>query len=122
MRGNLFIKIFVGFWLVSIAVLGSWMLAQEYFESRPQAEHRPTDNPEGPPHRLILRLIYGLQNAPDERLPKIVDTARQQHGIEVYLLQRDGSELLGREVPAAVANIADRLRGSKRRTFGRWNL
>ncbi len=118
MRGNLFTRIFIGFWLVSIAVLGSWMVAHEYFDSHPTAGHGPTGNPDVPPHRLVLRLIYGLQNAPEERLPEIVEQARRQHGIELYILDRSGNELLGRDVPEAVAATARELRGPKRRTFG----
>lgn len=120
MRGTIFIKIFIGFWLVSIAVLGSWMLAHEYFESLPRAEDRTQDSPEGPPHRFVLRLIYSLQSAREERLPGIVAEAREQHGIELYLLERSGTELLGRDVPGPVIALADRLKGPKRRVFDRW--
>ena len=53
--GNFFTKLFLGFWVVTTAVLGSWMLTAEYFESTPPAhelEHqRP---PHAPPHRFIL--------------------------------------------------------------------
>lgn len=120
MRGNIFTKIFIGFWLVSIAVLASWMVTHDYFESRLQGEHRPPQNAEGPPHRFVLRLIYGLQNAPEERLPQIVESAREKHGIELYLLDRSGHDLLGQEVPAALSALADQLKGRKRRVFGRW--
>lgn len=119
MRGNIFTKIFIGFWLVSIAVLGSWMITQDYFESTLQGEHRPPDKPDGPPHRFVLRLIYGLQNAAEERLPRIVAEARDKHGIELYLLDLSGSDLLGRNPPAAVTALADKLHGRKRRVFDR---
>ena len=121
LRGSIFIKVFVGFWMVSIAVLGSWMLAHDYFDSRPPGEHRPGASPEGPPHRFVLRLIYGLQNAPEEKLPRIVDQAQAQHGLELYLLDPTGTEILGRDVPTEVSALAEKLRGPKRRVFGRWN-
>jgi two-component system sensor histidine kinase CpxA len=120
MRGNIFIKIFIGFWLVSITVLGSWMLAHEYFESLPRAEDRPPDSPEGPPHRFVLRMLYSLQSARQERLPVIAEEAREQHGIELYLLDRSGTDLLGRDVPGRIIALADRLKGPKRRVFERW--
>jgi signal transduction histidine kinase len=119
MRGNIFAKIFIGFWLVSIAVLGSWMITQQYFDSKPQGEHRPPDKPDGPPHRFVLRLIYGLQNATEERLPRIVEEAREKHGIELYLLDRNGSDLLGRDPPETVIALAEKLHGRKRRVFER---
>ena len=100
--------------------MGSWMLAHDYFESRPQVEHRPPGSPEGPPHRFALRLIYSLQSVPRERLPRIVEGAREQHGLELYLLDRSGKELLGQEVPEAALTLADRLKGPKRRAFDRW--
>ena len=34
-RLRLFGKIFIGFWLATLAVLASWMLANQYFDSRP---------------------------------------------------------------------------------------
>ena len=36
MRGNLFIKIFLGFWLTTTLVLGSWLVAANYFDALPQ--------------------------------------------------------------------------------------
>lgn len=120
MRGNIFTKIFIGFWLISIAVLGSWMITQHYFDSTPQGEHRPP-KPDGPPHRFVLRMIYGLQNASGERLPRIAEEAREQHGIDLYLLDRSGADILGQDPPAAVSSLADELRGRKRRVFDRWD-
>ena len=38
LRGNLFVKIFVGFWLVTTAVLASWLLTEDYFRSMPSGE------------------------------------------------------------------------------------
>lgn len=115
MRGNIFIKIFFGFWLASIAVLGSWMLTNEYFESRApvhRAGHKP---PAGPPHRFVLRTIYDLQNIADEQLPGLVDKARDEHGVEIYLLNRNQEEILGKQATEAVLKIARKLEGSRRR-------
>ena len=33
--GSLFIKLFIAFWLVTIAILGSWQLTSNYFETQP---------------------------------------------------------------------------------------
>ena len=64
LRGNLFIKIFVGFWLVTTAILGSWMLTTHYFDSRPDGEQAGPMRP-GPPHQFVLRVIYDMQNLDD---------------------------------------------------------
>ncbi len=118
MRASLFIKIFLGFWLVTIAVLGSWMLANRYLDALPirdQQEMQPP--PEGPPRRIVLRLIYSLQNAPLETLPLIIQTASQEHGIGIWLLDKSGRDLMQRPVPDDVREIADELRGPRRQVF-----
>jgi signal transduction histidine kinase len=119
LRGNLFIKVFIGFWLVTLAVLGSWMLSDNYFQSRLDVEHLapgPEQQPPGPPHRLVLRMVYGLQHSSREELPDLLRRAKQQHNIDVYLLLRDGTEFFQRQVPQRVEEIAQELQGSRRRT------
>lgn len=121
MRGSLFIKIFIAFWLVSITVLGSWMLTNTYFDSRPPGDRPRHDKTEGPPHRFILRLIYGLQNASEDELPRIIQLAHDEHGIKLYLLQKNGEDLMGKPVPEAVSNLAGQLRKARRRVFELWD-
>ena len=38
LRGRLFVKIFLGFWLVTVAILGSWLLTDDYFRSLPAGD------------------------------------------------------------------------------------
>ncbi|MEP4148800.1 MAG: ATP-binding protein [Halioglobus sp.] len=118
MRGSIFIKIFLGFWLVSIAILGSWLISNSYIESlpAPERQHRP---PHGPPERFVLGLIYGLQNASPEQLPAIIEEAKTKHEVNVWLLDRQGADQLQQNVPASVAAVADQLRGRKRQAFAR---
>ena len=110
--GSLFVKIFVGFWLVTTAVLASWMLTDNYFRSLPGDEpaaddhHRP-----GPPHRFVLRLIYDLQHTPQQELPALLRTAREEQGVEIYLIDTAGQDLLGRKVSPAVRQLAEALDG-----------
>ena len=113
MRVAIFIKIFLGFWLVSVAILGSWLLTSQYIESLPPGEkqHRP---PHGPPERFVLGLIYGLQNTPAENLPSVIDEARNEHNVKVWLLDRENRDLFDQPVPTKVANLATELRGRKR--------
>jgi signal transduction histidine kinase len=118
LRSRLFIKIFIGFWLVSTAVLASWMLSAHYFESLLDTgalEHRRP----GPPHRFMLRMIYQLQNADDAEIPELVNQARDEHQVDIYLLNAQGEDLLGRQVPAAVREVARELGTAKRRAFAR---
>ncbi|MCB1676870.1 MAG: HAMP domain-containing protein [Halioglobus sp.] len=113
-RGNLFVKIFFGFWLVTTAMLGSWMLSTWYFDSRPAAVvggpvHR------GPPHRFMLRLIYELQNAEQHELEPLLQRVHNQYHISIYLLRRSGQDLFNRPVPRAVSHAAQQLHGGRRR-------
>ena len=118
MRASIFVKIFLGFWLVSVAILGSWLLTTRYIESLPPGEqqHRP---PHGPPERFVLGLIYGLQNAPSDQLPHIIQEARQKHDIKLWLLDRRGNDLTGQAVLPAARDLASELSGRKRRVFSR---
>lgn len=117
LRGNLFVKIFVGFWLVTIAILGSWLLTDDYFRALPSSREtaETPGGPPRPPHRFVLRSIYDLQHLPAQALPALVREARDKHRVEIYLLGAQGQDLLGREVPAAVARAAQKLGGGRRR-------
>lgn len=118
MRGSLFIKIFLGFWLVSVAVLGSWLLASQYFDSLRFAgvEQRPAD---GPPQRRILRLIWALENAPASRLPGVFRAARREHPAGMWLLNDDGIDILQQPVPRQVRDAVMRLDNGRRRAMQR---
>ncbi len=113
LRGNLFVKVFVGFWLVTIIILGSWLLAARYFESHP--DRSSLAGPAGPPKQFMLRLFYELQNVPDGELPALLEKTKQQHSIEVLLLRPDGSELYDRELLPGVLRIAEKLSHGRRR-------
>ena len=118
--GSLFVKIFVGFWLVTTAILASWMLTDNYFRSLPGSEppagerHMP-----GPPHRFVLRLIYDLQHTPQQELPALLHKAREDQEVEIYLLDAEGDDLLGRKVSTDVQQLAAQLDGGRRRAVGR---
>ena len=119
MRLPLFFKIFLGFWLVTAAILGSWQLANQYFESNPVISERGKPQPGRPPHRLLIRLMYSLQNAPLEELPSLISAVQDKSGIEVYLLNPAGEDLLQRPVPAPIRDIASRLEGKRQHINGR---
>ena len=119
MRGSLFIKVFLGFWLVILAIVFSWNLTENYFQSQPRAHPPGPEHMEGPPQRFMLRLIYRLQTAPDPEIPSLVREVKETHGIDVYLLDRSGTELTGRTVPPELVELAARLEGRRRRVFAR---
>jgi hypothetical protein len=106
LRGNLFLRMFIGFWLMTIAILGSWSLASNYFESQPLArdgaEHRPNE----PPHRFMLRTIYKLEHMGTVALAREVATIRQEFGISIYLVTPSDTGLNGRNPSDEVIEIA----------------
>ncbi len=115
MSGKLFIRIFVGFWLATIAILGSWMLTSHYFDSTPDGgslEHRRA----GPPQRFMLRTIYQLQNLDQGEMAELVARVKADHNITIFLLNRQGEDLFGRRVPAQVKAVAEEL-DNRRRAF-----
>jgi two-component system sensor histidine kinase CpxA len=114
LRGNLFIKIFLGFWLVTITILGSWMFASHYFETRAPELRERGPHPAGRPPRMVLSILYELQSLDEGRLTRTVEQAQQEHNITIYLLDRERGELLGRTVPPAVSDLAARLDGARR--------
>lgn len=116
LRGNLFLRMFIGFWLMTIAVLGSWQLASNYFESLPPGREWDDHKAPGPPHRFMLRIIYNLENLEDAALAKAVEAIRREHEIQIYLVARDGTDLLKREVPKSVSRLAHKLRGQRRKS------
>jgi len=111
-RGNLFVKVFIGFWLITVIILGSWLLTARYLESQPG---RPqVSGPMGPPKQFMLRLFYDLQNVSAKELPGLLENTRRQHNIDIFLLKRDGKDLYDRELIPGVLNVANQL--SRRRT------
>ena len=117
LRGNLFIKIFIAFWLVTISILGSWMLSSHYFESQPPQRELSGSKITELPHRFLLPIIYNLQNLEDEALAMAVDDVRTRHEVEIYLVDNDNTDLLGRKIPHAVQRVARKLQGGRRRAF-----
>ncbi len=114
-RANLFVKIFVGFWLVTTIILGSWLIAARYFEAQP--DHRPpVAGPMGPPREFLLRLFYDLQNVSDNELPALLRKTKEEHKVDVFLLNAAGKELFNRELVPGVAQVAQQLSGRRRRS------
>jgi two-component system sensor histidine kinase CpxA len=112
--GNLFIRMFIAFWLVTVVVLGSWLLASNYFDAQPPHPGASRERGSAPPHRFMLRVIYNLENLEDAALAKAIDNIYRKHDINIYLINRDNKDLLARPVPKAVARLARKLRNEQR--------
>lgn len=115
MRSNLFVKVFVAFWIVTCAVLGSWVLVSTYFEERPSAEFVRGKSASGRPHRFVLRTLYELQNSDLSELERTLENARTEHGLDIFLFDASGDELFGRRAPESARALAARLDGKRRR-------
>ncbi|MEM1113020.1 MAG: ATP-binding protein [Pseudomonadota bacterium] len=107
MRGSLFLRVFLGFWLVTVAILASWLIAARYFDAlsfTPQAETE-----RGPPQRMLLRLIYDLQNLEREALAPMLE--RLEHGgrVRIFILDSRGRELRQQALPPPVRRVAAQL-------------
>jgi len=113
-RLQLFGKVFIGFWLATLVVLASWMLASQYFDSRPGSDPLAR-RPDGPPQRFVLRMIYELQNLDESGIRALLERAHAEHQVDIYLLDRTGEDLLQRDVPANVTGVAQQLLGVRRR-------
>lgn len=110
---NLFVKMFLGFWLATIAILGAWLLAAQYFDSLPSAgKGHPLH---GTPPQFMLRLHYKLENLPADRLQSYIAGTERRHGIRIWLFDANQRELSGRRAPPAVMALASQLQGSTRR-------
>tara|TARA_R110002110_G_scaffold415561_1_gene650734 strand:+ start:31033 stop:32400 length:1368 start_codon:yes stop_codon:yes gene_type:complete len=111
---NLFFKVFLGFWLITLVILASWVITTHYYEDRPTPEQGAPQQ-HGPPHRIILRAIYNLQNVDDAALPALLTTARSRHGFDLYLVNANGKDFLNRDLPALAARALGDQQGSRRR-------
>jgi signal transduction histidine kinase len=114
-KANLFVKIFLGFWLVSAIILASWLVTARYFDALP--DRRPGPGPEGAPRHFMLRLVYQLQNTPDEELPQVLRDTKQKHNIDIFLINTEGVDIYARKLIPGASNIARKLDRRHRRRF-----
>ncbi|MDO8861212.1 HAMP domain-containing protein [Haliea sp. E1-2-M8] len=112
---SLFVKIFFGFWVVTIAVLASWLVAGHYLDSLLPDESQ-TRRGDGPP-RFVMRLLYDLQNEPADQLSQVITDVQQEYRVRAWLLNASGEDVLGRRVPDNVATVAARVNESGKRAF-----
>ncbi len=141
---NLFAKIFLGFWLSTVAIIGSWLIAGRYFDtfedtlpdavtidSQRGAGGRPGHPPDPPKAptpfgasarfdgglgpRGLYRIYYGLQNVPREQLEGWIRQRENEEQIDIRLVNEQGIEIFDRELFEGSAEIIARLEGFRRR-------
>lgn len=122
---NLYGKIFIGFWLSMIAIIGSWFLANRYVEDYPGvptqerlASHKPELHrppPGSPPPRQMFRIYYGMQNLESDELPDWIARQEKLHDIRILLLDDERQEIFQRERVPGVDEVIERLGRFRRR-------
>jgi signal transduction histidine kinase len=115
LRGNLFLKIFIAFWLATVAILASWLLSARYFDN--QLTALPEEGQQRGHRHMMLQLHYELQNVPTEKLGSYIEQISQRHRVRIWLLDPQGNELLGRPTNPDVLAAAEKLRGIGRRAI-----
>ena len=143
---NLFAKIFLGFWLSTVAIAASWLLAGQAFTpleedigSGPGAERlfpeamgrppRPGGDARGAPGpslgelgrgpRNLYRIYYGLQNVGRDELQGWILRRENEENIDIRLIDADGKEIFGRKLVAGSDKVIERLAGFRRRVLHR---
>ena len=128
---NLFARIFIGFWLSSTAIIGSWILAAQYFELAPEAFELPQQPPPqrgpgrpgaapeeadaGKAPRYIFRIYYGLQNVSAQDLPEWIARQERRTNTEILLIDPTGKEIFGRKLVPGTDRLLKKLSGFRRR-------
>ena len=145
---NLFAKIFLGFWLSTVAIIASWLLAGQAFtpfdESIPAAPAMESGFPDphpGPPRgrpdargapnpalsefgrgpRNLYRIYYGLQTVGESELQRWIVQREKEDNIDIRLLDENGKEIFGRKLVDGSEQVVQRLSGFRRRTLYREN-
>jgi two-component system sensor histidine kinase CpxA len=129
---NLFAKIFAGFWLSSIAIIGSWLLAAQYFDPAPTAadpiaaqphakeragRHQAQAGPGAPRH--IYRLFYGLQTVNAGDLPAWIEKQETRDKLRIFLVDQKGAEIFDKKLVPGVDRVLEKLAGFRRRASHR---
>jgi two-component system sensor histidine kinase CpxA len=144
---NLFAKIFLGFWLSTAAIIGSWLIAGRYVGSleaeftspvagetgAPATDSRPDRPPAAPPAPRpkrplaaidippgsIYRIFYGLQNTPGDALEAWIRQREVEDNVDIRLVDEAGQEIFQRELLPGSAALMQRLEGFRRRAVQR---
>jgi signal transduction histidine kinase len=112
---KLYGKIFIGFWLAMLTVLGSWMIAGEYLNFQPDVEEAEVWQQRRPAPRVLHSLHYAIQNMPEARLQPWLEKQQRERDIKIFLLNKAGLDLFQRKLPDNIKKKAKRLLKSRPR-------
>jgi signal transduction histidine kinase len=93
---------------------------------RPPRDMRPGPGPRRPeidaeskglrPPRNLYRIYYALQNINEAALPAWIEQTENETGLNIFLVNPQGKEILGRELIPGTEKIVEKLSGFRRRT------
>jgi signal transduction histidine kinase len=135
---NLHGKVFLGFWLSMLGIVGAWLITDQYIKQFPEHQEvrqdlnldfgeppprefdgprsrRPPHRDSPPPPRAIFRIHYALQNLPLEELPEWIEDLESKMNMRVLVYNRQGHEIFqAKEVPGSF-EVLEKLGGERRR-------
>ena len=82
-------------------------------------QRRPDANPEAKglrPPRDLYRIYYALQNISDEDLPAWIERTENKVGLKIFIVDREGNDILGRDLVPGTDKVVEKLSGFRRRT------
>jgi len=121
MRGNLFVKIFLWFWLALVLVGAALVLSSVWITSRGLEEGWRRRM--GGALRLYSRTLEErIQQEGPKAAPEVAARLEREEHVKLYVLDAGGRDLArpGSRPPAAVAEVAGRALERRHRAFRRW--
>ncbi len=112
--GRLYIKIFLGFWLVMIAMLLGSSIITHFFDLGPD-KHLSSQEQElytGPGGRLLREVVRNVINSSYDRVQEGVAEMPAWAMNHVYLINDNGDDILERGIPADVQEFGAKLTGT----------
>ena len=98
--------------------------------NRPGKEQRfrPSEGPgqPGPPGagpmqapREMFRILYALQNTPEDELPQWINLLEENSRLKVFLIDAEGKDIFSRDLLPGTDRVLEKLAGFRRRTTHR---
>jgi two-component system sensor histidine kinase CpxA len=133
---NLHAKVFLGFWLAMLGIVGAWLLTDQYIKQFPEhnaaeeyldwnradgppdefdrGRRRPPPGNFTPPPKAIFRIHYALQNMTLAELPTWIQEIEQRMNVRILLFNRQGEEIFGAEIFPGSKEVMEKLSGRRR--------
>ncbi len=106
---SLFLRIFLWFWIAMLVVGIVLVVTSPFFtQSRPRVD-RWQQGAETWAQERVSRAAQSISESGAEEMPFANPRGRGHRGFEIFVLDADGRELRGREVPDTVVNVARRV-------------